>query len=198
MARQTDNVTVHTYVIATNAGSAPNYDPPAVTLTVCKPRLRRKARTGELVLGFAGAALKPRSPHSVVWAGIVSEILTLADYWHDPRFATKRPDRSDVPDNFYAPDGRGGYRWQPNPVHGPDATTHDTGGRHALVFARAWRFGHLGPEIPESFGLRMIGSRRGERRHELTERDGRRLVAWLDAQRTSSAKPSVAAKSCDA
>jgi hypothetical protein len=44
---------VHTYVIATDAGSAPNYDPPFVTLAVCKPRIRRKADIGELVLAFA-------------------------------------------------------------------------------------------------------------------------------------------------
>ncbi|MBK7522567.1 MAG: hypothetical protein IPI75_21070 [Gammaproteobacteria bacterium] len=37
---------VHTYVIAVDAGSAPNYDPPFVTLAVCKPRIRRKAEIG--------------------------------------------------------------------------------------------------------------------------------------------------------
>ncbi|WP_422613519.1 hypothetical protein [Pseudomonas knackmussii] len=65
---------VHTYVIATDAGSAPNYDPPAVTLAVCKPRIRKKAKVGDLVLAFAGSTVNPLSGHSVVWAGIVSEV----------------------------------------------------------------------------------------------------------------------------
>lgn len=41
---------VHTYVIAVDSGGAPNYDAPAVTLAVCKPRIRKKARIGDLVL----------------------------------------------------------------------------------------------------------------------------------------------------
>ena len=53
---------VHTYVIATDAGSAPNYDPPAVTLAVCKPGIRKKAKVGDLVRGFAGAAVNPSAP----------------------------------------------------------------------------------------------------------------------------------------
>jgi hypothetical protein len=44
---------VHRYVIATDAGSAPNYDPPAVTLAVCKPGIRKKAKVGDLVRAFA-------------------------------------------------------------------------------------------------------------------------------------------------
>ena len=48
---------VHTYVIATDAGSAPNYDAPFVTLAVCKPRIRMKAKCGDLVLAFAGKTL---------------------------------------------------------------------------------------------------------------------------------------------
>jgi Nucleotide modification associated domain 2 len=65
-------VRVHTYVIATDAGSAPNYDRPFATLAVCKPRIRRKAEIGELVLAFAGKDVNPTEPHSVVWAGVVS------------------------------------------------------------------------------------------------------------------------------
>ncbi|MFJ4431258.1 hypothetical protein ACIPZG_09820 [Pseudomonas sp. NPDC089395] len=79
---------VHTYVIATDAGSAPNYDPPAVTLAVCKPRIRKKAKVGELVLAFAGAKVNPTSRHSVVWTGIVSEILTFSEYDSHESFGT--------------------------------------------------------------------------------------------------------------
>jgi len=88
---------VHTYVIATDAGSAPNYDPPAVTLAVCKPGIRKKAKVGDLVLAFAGAVVNPTSRHSVVWAGIVSEVLTFTEYWNDRRFTSKKPDCTDVP-----------------------------------------------------------------------------------------------------
>src|SRR6266481_3668348 len=94
---------VHTYVIATDAGSAPNYGPPFVTLAVCKPRIRRKAAIGDLVLAFAGRQVNPSEPHSVVWAGIVAEKMSFADYWSDRRFAGKKPGRSRLSDNFYRP-----------------------------------------------------------------------------------------------
>lgn len=173
---------VHTYVIATDAGSAPNYDPPAVTLAVCKPRIRKKAKVGELVLAFAGSEINPTSRHSVVWAGIVSEVLTFTEYWSDRRFASKKPDRTDVPDNFYKPTGNGGFAWQSNPVHGPEAQVRDTGGLNVLAFDHAWRFGAFGPLLPEDFGLRMINIRRGERVADLTDSVWHRLETWLNAQ----------------
>jgi hypothetical protein len=173
---------VHTYVIATDAGSAPNYDPPAVTLSVCKPGIRKKAKVGDLVLAFAGAIVNPTSRHSVVWAGIVSEVLTFTEYWNDRRFASKKPNCTDVPDNFYKPTGNGGFIWQPNPVHGPEAQLRDTGGLNVLVFDRAWRFGAFGPLLPEDFGLRMINSRRGERVADFNNSEWSRLETWLDAQ----------------
>lgn len=173
---------VHTYVIATDAGSAPNYDPPAVTLAVCKPGIRKKAKVGDLVLAFAGAELKPFSGHSVVWAGIVSEVLTFTEYWNDRRFASKKPDRTVVPDNFYKPTGNGDFDWQPNPVHGPEKKNRDTGGLNVLVFDHAWRFGAFGPLLPEDFGLRMNGGRRKEKVADLTDSVWQRLEIWLNAQ----------------
>lgn len=76
---------LHTYVIATDAGSAPNYDPPFTTLAVCKPRIRKKALVGDVVLAFAGKTLN-HNPHVVCWAGQVHDKLTFAEYWNDSRF----------------------------------------------------------------------------------------------------------------
>ena len=42
------------YVIRNNDGSAPNYDPPFTALAICKPRIRKGARPGDLVLAFCG------------------------------------------------------------------------------------------------------------------------------------------------
>lgn len=185
----------HTYVIATDAGSAPNYDPPAVTLAVCKPRIRKKAKVGDIVLAFAGSAVNPTSSHSVVWAGIVSEVLTIAEYWNDARFASKKPDRSKVSDNFYKPTEEGGFIWQHNCVHNCEALEHDTGGLNVLVFNQAWRFGGFGPPLPEEFGLRMVG-RRGERVADLNDVEWQRLETWLNAQSQVTVEPTHYRKSC--
>jgi hypothetical protein len=172
-------VRVHTYVIATDAGSAPNYDRPFATLAVCKPRTRRKAEIGELVLAFAGKDVNPTEPHSVVRAGVVSEKMSFAEYWNDRRFAGKKPDKSEHPDNFYRPVA-GGLLWVQNEVHGPEATNHDTRGKFVLGFFPSWRFGAHGPLMPSDFDLRMVGGRRGERVAELTEPEWKRLKQWLD------------------
>lgn len=170
---------VHTYVIATDAGSAPNYDRPFVTLAVCKPRIRKKAEIGDLVLAFAGRRVNSKEPHCVVWAGVVSEKMSFADYWNDRRFAGKKPDKSGHPDNFYRPVG-GRLLWVQNDVHRPEAIKRDTDGKFVLGFLPSWRFGAHGPLLPIKFGLRMVGGRRGERVSELSEPEWKRLKMWLD------------------
>ena len=186
---------IHTYVIAVDSGAAPNYDAPCTTLAVCKPRIRRKAQPGELVLAFAGHKLNPHEPHTVVWAGVVSEKLSFADYWNDQRFAGKKPDRNATPDNFYRPTPEGGLRWVENPVHFPEQAEHDINGQFVLAFKPAWRFGANGPPLPDSFRLRMVGGRRGERLHDLTDAEWRRLKSWLDAQ-TAATRRSSSTERC--
>jgi hypothetical protein len=188
-------VRVHTYVIATDAGSAPNYDRPFVTLAVCKPRVRRKAEIGELVLAFAGKQVNPTEPHTVVWAGLVTEKMGFAEYWADRRFAGKKPDKSEHPDNFYRP-VNGGLLWVQNDVHGPEAMDHDTSGKFVLGFSPSWRFGGYGPLMPSEFGLRMVNGRRGERFSELSESEWKRLNAWLDGNLTQNASFATSARQC--
>jgi hypothetical protein len=83
---------VWSYVITVDAGGAPNFLPPATTLTLCKPKIRQGARRGNLVIAFNGQSLHPE-PHSVRWAGLVAEVIPLGDYWNDPRFEQKKPGR---------------------------------------------------------------------------------------------------------
>jgi hypothetical protein len=189
-------VRIYTYVIAIDAGSAPNYDPPFVTLTVCKPRVRNRATIGDCVLAFAGGDVNPSDPHAVVWAGVVTEVIPFAAYWSDTRFKSKRPGRTPKPDNFYRP-SRDGLVQVPNPVHGRDSISRDISGLNALVFDPAWRFGAYGPRLPTEFGLRMVGGRRGHRSRELSPDAWKRLRSWLDAQAPGIAQRSSWAKSCE-
>jgi len=131
-------------------------------------------------MAFAGKKVNPHEPHTVVWAGVVSEKLTFPQYWNDKRFRNKRPDRSQHPDNFYKPVG-GELVWVENSIHNPEAIGHDTAGQFVLAFSQAWRFGAHGPLLPLESGLRMTGGRRGERVIELTDNTWRGLRAWLDS-----------------
>ena len=167
------------YVITTDRGSAPNYDEPAVTLAICKPRIRAKARIGDLVLGFNGSTLSGR-PHSLRWAGIVSNVLPLEKYWDDPHFRTKRPETSASPDNIYRIVGNQLCQ-APNSSHDERHVATDIRGRNALIFSRSWHFGENGPELEEDFGLRVpMNMRRTELLTEIDTELWVELEAWLD------------------
>lgn len=172
---------VWSYVITTDRGAAPNFERPAVTLTVCKPRIRRSARVGDLVMAFNGKRLSDK-PHSLRWAGVVSEVLPLEHYWADDRFRGKRPDRSSVPDNIYRLDGSK-WRQVPNTTHGDDHVATDLSGRNALVFGEAWYFGGTQPELPEIFDLRVpLNARRNEPLRTIATQEWHVLRLWLAMQ----------------
>jgi Nucleotide modification associated domain 2 len=175
---------LYCYVIATDAGSAPNYDPPFTTLAICKPKIRTSAQPGDAVLAFTGAE-ESREPHSVRWAGVIKEKISLADYWNDRRFAKKKPGKCERPDNIYQPQPGGiGFLQVPNRVHEPDAMTKDVGGHFVLIFDPVWRFAGGSPVMPADFGFRMFpNARRGHRVHTLDSVPWRRLRDWLDDQK---------------
>jgi hypothetical protein len=174
-------VRVFTYVIVGDAGSAPSYDDPFVTLAVCKPKIRIAAEVGDMVLAFTGKTLSPE-PHAVRWAGVVTEKLTFAEYWRDERFAGKKPNESDTPDNIYRPT-RAGLVQVRNTTHGPGNVQRDLGGEYVLVFEPAWYFGEARAILPARFGLRMTaGARRGHRVVDLTAARAGKLIDWLERE----------------
>lgn len=174
---------LYCYVIATDAGSAPNYDPPFTTLAICKPKIRTSAQLGDSVLAFTGAD-ESREPHAVRWAGVVKEKVGFADYWNDRRFAEKMPGKCERPDNIYRPQPGGyGFLQVPNRIHQLEAMTKDVGGQFVLIFDPAWRFAGGSPVMPADFGFRMFANaRRGHRVHALDTVAWRRLRDWLDHQ----------------
>ena len=184
---------VWTYVITYDEGGAPNFEPPATTLTVCKPRIRRAARPGDLVLAFNGARLNRAEPHSVRWAGVVSEVIPMQDYWNDPRFQGKKQGRAqELPDNIYRPTDDGRFEQVPNDTHKPDALATDVGGKNALVLKPSWRFGPTVAVLPAHFKLRMTGGRRVDPHVEIDEPTWRELKQWLDDNAPSAGlEPSI-------
>lgn len=183
---------VWTYVIRDDVGGAPNLAPPAPTLVICKPEIRKGATIGDIVLAFNGAQVfdlqgpqRFPDPNTVRWAGIVSRTMSLADYWDDPHFKGKKPGAAGMPDNLYRA-YQDGYVQQPNESHGPERQARDVRGRNALVFATSWYFGREAPSLPEAFGLWMGGARgggrQGHRCPQVEQERADQLIAWLDAQ----------------
>jgi hypothetical protein len=189
---------VWTYVITHDAGAAPNFDGGFTTLTVCKPRIRKSAQRGDIVLAFNGKKLNPYEPHSVRWAGIVTEVIPLNDYWDDQRFQGKKPGQSRTPDNIYRPASDGRFKQVINNTHRPADYARDVNGLNALVLKPSWYFGPTVAVLPANLNLRMIGGRRGHRCSPINSHTWRKLEKWLrsNAAVTRAANNSIGKDVC--
>lgn len=187
---------VRSYVITTDRGSAPNYESPFTTLAICKPRIRKKARKGELIIGFNGRTLSPER-NSVCWAGIVSEVLTFCEYWLDPRFDSKKPDQSQAPDNIYCDTPHGLVQIE-NSSHGSSNIDTDLSGLNVLIFSDVWHFGPNYVPLNSRFSkLYVGGTRRHEPENEISKSEWHALRKWLTGQDTlADVKPDSEGRRC--
>lgn len=139
---------IYRYIVRHDAGTAPNPSDGWCTLAICKPRIRKAAQVGDWVIGFRSLNLggvRSNFGH-VLYAMQVAESLSFSEYWHDRRFASRRPSRLNrTPDNFYRPvrDAYGNQRlkWVPNHVHCREALDKDTSGKCVLIARKFWYFG---------------------------------------------------------
>ena len=159
---------VFSYVVAKDSGFAPNPFHGSCTLACCKPRIRGKAKEGDLIAG-----LSPRCER-VVYMGRVSKVLDIAGYWHAKEFRSKRAkwtsarilDR--VGDNIYEPGVGGGYTQSPsvhwdheNGMANERLMRADTGPNAILSMTDFVYFGGEGPPLP--LDLEFIEVKRGHR-----------------------------------
>ena len=176
---------LYSYIVAADSGFAPNPFNGVLTLACCKPMIRRSAGVGDWVVGLSGRGER------VVYAMHVAEVFSFNDYWADPRFQRKKPDRSSPSaavrrgDNIYEPYGMGTFRQLPSSHSKRDGTEnleslqHDLGGRHVLVAHEFVYFGGDGPELPPELGFLVVG--RGHRCHFSTEQV-EMASRWLASQ----------------
>jgi hypothetical protein len=148
-------------------------------------------------MAFAGRPISP-DPDRVVWAGIVSEKLTFAQYWADGRFKGKKTDATALADNIYAPGPDGSLVQVPNPVHGEHETAKDCGGEFVLVLDPAW---HLKPEmgrLPDPYTRLHLprSSRRGHRARSLEPSDRAELIAFFASGAQPHPKFPPSGRSC--
>ena len=80
------NMKVYSYVVARDFGFAPNPFHGFCTLATCKPVIRKKAEIGDIIIGIGSGAQNSAYSGRMIYAMIVSEILTYDQYWIDSRF----------------------------------------------------------------------------------------------------------------
>jgi putative DNA base modification enzyme with NMAD domain len=176
---------VYTYVLAADGGFAPNPFHGWCTLACCKPKIRKRARVGDWVVGLTPA----RDGSRVAYAMQVQEVLPFAAYWADKRFRRKRPRWTAqvtvqrCGDNCYEPTSDDGFRQHPSGHYDhrrgreqPRAKARDLGGLHVLVSHRFAYYGEKAIGLPEHLSFAIPG--RGHRvRFTPEERD--QLLAFV-------------------
>lgn len=153
-------MTLWSYKISRDYGFAPNPFFGFCTVACCKPKIRRRAVAGDLVVGCGSTALK--KPAQLIYAMRVTEKLTFEEYWADLRFRKKRPNfYSGVAhlygDNIYHKGANG--NWKQEDSHHSFAngdennlnSTRDLGANAVLISADFVYYGNNAPIIPELF-----------------------------------------------
>lgn len=158
---------VYSYIVKNDTGFSPNPFHGFCTLACCKPKIRKAARVGDLIIGMS-----PRG-ENLVYAMKVTRAIGFEDYWSDPQYMVKRPiwdstrgiDRTG--DNIYEPAAIGEFLQLPSFHSNLDGSENvkkkvkDLCGDHVLVATCFTYFGHDGPVMPPELGFLAI--RRGHR-----------------------------------
>jgi hypothetical protein len=152
---------LYSYVVARDYGFAPNPFFGVCTLATCKPGIRKKAITGDWVVG-TGSKGRNRE-NTLVYAMRVTGSMSFEEYWADPRFRRKRANlrgskKQAFGDNIYSKNRlTGGWNQadshhslndgSPNPLN----VKADTGANRVLVSDDFVYWGGSGPEVPSRF-----------------------------------------------
>jgi hypothetical protein len=154
---------LYSYIVARDYGFAPNPFYGWCTLATCKPEIRRTAQVGDWIVG-TGSKQRQRDGH-LVYAMHVGEVLTLDQYWTEPRFVRKRPNlagstKQAFGDNIYHRTSSNEPWQQENSHHSfhdgspnPSNVTSDTRTDRVLASTEFVYWGGTGPRIPKKFRL---------------------------------------------
>lgn len=146
---------LYSYVLPFDTGFAPNPYGGALTLATCKPRIRRRARPGDWLVGTGSAQTVGTA--RLVYAARVAEVVPLAQYGMDERFESKIPRASSAEewqrhgDNIYTVAEDGSWLQRRNDYHYQRHMATDLSGENALLCSEFWYFGDEAPLIPEEF-----------------------------------------------
>ena len=186
-------MTLFVYTVAHDIGFAPNPFHGCCTLATCKAILRGAADLGDWVVGVGSVSKKQRG--KLVYAMQVQEKLSFDEYWHSPRFHSKRPQRSGSIEQRY---GDNVYHWserddkwiQEDCRHSCEDGTpnldhvhRDTSHAEVLVSRKYAYYGANAIDIPTRFTNRpegdMFVALRGYRRNFTAELESA-FTAWLE------------------
>ncbi len=162
------------YSLVDDNGMAPCAHGGVLTLTCCKPKIRKIAEVGDWVIGFVSRRVAKGSP-TVSWVGRVSQILPLGDYEIQFR---GRPDAI-YRRNGFELDGEESLEKIRDDDYHCGIESRDWEGRNALVFEPFWYWGNNSKIIPPSQIGDLIHPFVGETSKGSTPERVKELELWL-------------------
>ena len=79
---------MYIYKLTADSGCAPCVDGELLTLAICKPRIRRGAQAGDLLIGFAGSELSP--DNRLIYIARVTAVEDDGGYYDKPTYRDRR------------------------------------------------------------------------------------------------------------
>ena len=186
------------YKLAHDTGFAPNPFFGSLTLATCMPDIRQSALVDDWIAGFTSVQLcgDAVGTERLVFLMRVDEVLSIAGYFSDGRFARKIPSLNGGPevqrhgDNIYHPirvnaDVPEHFEQLPNPHHWDHvhrrederSKRHDVGGRRVLVATEFVYFGREPLHVPD-FARPVVP--KGPSRAGLLTHDAELARAFID------------------
>lgn len=181
---------LYTYRIVTDAGTAPHVGDGILTLTLCKPGIRKAAKVGDYVLALVALQHEKLTGkgedryYKAAYLFKVSEVVPMKEYdsWCEKHATSKICTNSHFEGNSqYNAAGT----WRPGP-HDPSHRERNLGGKFSLVSRKfaAWTSSAprtlTGPEL-EEIGLDTTKVKTATRNFFGTDLDRPEQIAALDA-----------------
>lgn len=180
---------VHTYVVQHDKGFAPNPFWGVCTLACCKPKIRKRAEVGDVIIGFGSASKEVDLKNRVIYWMRVEKIISFDDYWNDPQYAAKRPeDKSSLMvwygDNIYHRDEDSGEWIQAYSFHkdgarlGRGNLERDTGTTDRVLISKDYAYwgGHA-PFFPDALLDLVPLGRAGRNNYADSQKE--KILDWI-------------------
>ena len=179
--KKNSNIKYFAYILRGDSGFAPNPFFDFCTLATCKPKIRKKAETGDWVIGLGSKNQNCRG--RLIYAMQVTKKMTYNEYWKNKDFSEKKysnkNSRTKYGDNIYYKNSKGNWIQAKNQFHnGEEIKRHDTQTNAVLILSKFFYFGKKHIELPNYFKKSVSKLTQGHKYKGL-EKEGEKLIKFL-------------------
>ena len=72
---------IYSYKIATDNGSAPCIMNNILSLTICKPKIRKKCKIGDYIVGLSSKSMRLNKNDRIIYIAKVTDVLNMKKYY---------------------------------------------------------------------------------------------------------------------